>query len=48
MEKSFKKKFLYKAVCKRRQDMTRKEQIGQRLVTGFPGTELTDDYKRMH
>ena len=27
--------------------MTRKEQIGQRLVTGFPGTELTDDYKRM-
>ncbi len=23
------------------------EQIGQRLVTGFPGTELTEDFRRM-
>lgn len=27
--------------------MTRKEQIGQRLMTGFCGTELTDEYRRM-
>lgn len=27
--------------------MTLQEQIGQRLVTGFPGTELTDDFRRV-
>ncbi len=27
--------------------MTLKEQIGQRLMTGFHGTELTDDYRRV-
>ena len=27
--------------------MDRREQIGQRLVTGFPGTELTEDFRRM-
>lgn len=27
--------------------MTLQEQVGQRLVTGFPGTELTDDFCRM-
>ena len=27
--------------------MDLREQIGQRLVTGFPGTELTEDFRRM-
>lgn len=27
--------------------MTLQEQIGQRLVTGFPGTELTEDFRRV-
>ncbi len=27
--------------------MTLQEQVGQRLVTGFPGTELTEDFRRM-
>ena len=26
--------------------MDLREQIGQRLVTGFPGTELTEDFRR--
>ena len=27
--------------------MDLREQIGQRLVTGLPGTELTEDFRRM-
>ena len=27
--------------------MDLREQIGQRLVTGFPGSELTEDFRRM-